>query len=84
MNEASWVAAAQGCDSVLHVASPVPVVQPSRMKTTLLSQPLWRSLNVLKAATASIKQGGSHIMRGRSHVGKSGQRHFHRSRRARL
>ena len=28
MDEASWVEAAQGCDCILHVASPVPIVQP--------------------------------------------------------
>ena len=52
MNEASWVEAAQGCDSVLHVASPVPVVQPEDENDVIIPAKTG-TLNVLKAATAN-------------------------------
>jgi len=52
MNEASWVAAAQGCDNVLHVASPVPVVQPEDENDVIIPAKTG-TLNVLKAATAN-------------------------------
>ena len=52
MNEASWVEAAHGCDSVLHVASPVPVVQPDDENDVIIPAKAG-TLNVLKAATAN-------------------------------
>ena len=52
MDEPSWVAAARGCDSILHVASPVPVVQPEDEDEVIIPARTG-SLNVLKAATAN-------------------------------
>ena len=52
MNEDSWVEAAHGCDSVLHVASPVPVVQPEDENDVIIPAKTG-TLNVLKAASAS-------------------------------
>jgi nucleoside-diphosphate-sugar epimerase len=52
MNEASWVEAARGCDSILHVASPVPVVQPEDEDDVIVPAKTG-TINVLKAATAS-------------------------------
>lgn len=52
MDEASWVAAAKGCDAILHVASPVPVVQPKDENEVILPAKTG-ALNVLKAAKAN-------------------------------
>ena len=52
MDEPSWVAAARGCDSILHVASPVPVVQPEDEDEVIIPARTG-TLNVLKAATAN-------------------------------
>ena len=52
MNEASWVEAARGCDSIMHVASPVPVVQPEDEDDVIVPAKTG-TINVLKAATAS-------------------------------
>ena len=51
MDEASWVEAARGCDSILHVASPVPVVQPDDENEVIVPAKTG-TLNVLKAASA--------------------------------
>ncbi len=52
MDEHSWVEAARSCDSILHVASPVPVVQPSDENEVIVPARTG-TLNVLKAATAN-------------------------------
>lgn len=56
MDEASWVKAAEGCEGILHVASPVPVVQPDNEDEVIIPAKTG-TLNVLKAAKAnSIKR----------------------------
>ena len=56
MDEASWVEAAKGCDGILHVASPVPVVQPEDENEIIIPAKTG-TLNVLKAAkTNGIKR----------------------------
>jgi nucleoside-diphosphate-sugar epimerase len=52
MDEASWVEAARGCDGVLHVASPVPVIQPDDEDEVIIPAKTG-TLNVLKAAKAN-------------------------------
>ena len=52
MDEASWVEAARGCEGILHVASPVPVVQPEDEDEVIIPARTG-TLNVLKAATAN-------------------------------
>lgn len=52
MDEQSWVDAAQGCDGILHVASPVPVVQP-KDENEVITPARAGTLNVLKAAKAN-------------------------------
>ena len=52
MDEGSWVEAARGCEGILHVASPVPVVQPEDEDEVII-QARTGTLNVLKAATAN-------------------------------
>ena len=52
MDEASWVEAAQGCDCILHVASPVPIVQPKDENEVIVPAKKG-TINVLKAATAN-------------------------------
>jgi nucleoside-diphosphate-sugar epimerase len=52
MDEASWVEAARDCDSILHMASPVPVVQPADENEVIVPAKTG-TLNVLKAATAN-------------------------------
>ncbi len=52
MDEDSWLAAASDCDGVLHVASPVPVVQPKDENEVIVPAKTG-TLNVLKAAKAN-------------------------------
>ena len=52
MDETSWVEAAHECDSILHIASPVPVVQPEDENEVIIPAKTG-TLNVLKAATAN-------------------------------
>jgi nucleoside-diphosphate-sugar epimerase len=52
LDEASWVDAAQGCDAILHVASPVPVIQP-KDENEVIVPARTGALNVLKAARAN-------------------------------
>ena len=52
MDEQSWVDAAAGCDGILHVASPVPVVQPDNADE-VIKPARAGTLNVLNAAKAN-------------------------------
>lgn len=52
MDEASWVTAAEGCDGILHIASPVPVVQPANEDEVIIPAKTG-TMNVLKAAKAN-------------------------------
>lgn len=51
-DEASWIEAAKDCDGILHVASPVPVVQPDDENEVIMPAKTG-TLNVLKAARAN-------------------------------
>ncbi len=52
MDEYCWVEAARGCDAILHLASPVPVVQPEDENEVIVPAKTG-TLNVLKAATSN-------------------------------
>lgn len=52
MDAASWIEAARDCDSIMHMASPVPVVQPADDNEVIVPAKTG-TLNVLKAATAN-------------------------------
>jgi len=52
MDEASWVQAANDCDGILHIASPVPVVQPEDENEVIVPARTGTQ-NILKAAKAN-------------------------------